>query len=475
MIETDKPRLSPRPIRPSCVLAGGARGGTDLLTSDFCHGRLLSRIIRHGQDVRGVAHRRPVSRRSRRPMLAIRNIGELLLVPPGPVPGPRMAHVPTLTHAALLIDRRRIVWFGPDADLDAPVGCGLLDAGGGCVLPGLIDCHTHTVFSGTREAEFVQKIEGRSYAQIAESGGGIRVTVDAVRRATIDELVELARSRLERMLRRGVTTVEIKSGYGLTVDDELKMLRAIRRLADLTPQELVPTYLAAHTTPREFAARPDEYLDTVFADEVLATLRNERLAEFCDVFCERTAFSVEQSRRILTKASAFGLRPKLHADQITQMGASTLAGEVGAISADHLEHIHDAGIAAMKAAECIAVLLPACSFFLGVAQAPARKIISAGLPVAVATDFNPGSSMIESLPLTLSIACTQMRVTPTEAVVAATANAAAALNRHDRLGAIAVGMQADLIVLDVPSHVRWLYEPGRDGVRHVIKDGQLLT
>lgn len=407
-------------------------------------------------------------------MLAIRNIGELLLVPRGPASGSRMAKVEALSNAALLTRDGRIAWFGPDAQLDAPVGCGVLDAEGGCVLPGLIDCHTHTVFAGTREAEFVQKIEGKTYAQIAEAGGGIRVTVEAVRRATLEELVDLALPRLERMLRRGVTTVEIKSGYGLTVDDEVKMLRAVQRLAATTRQELVPTYLAAHTTPREFAQRADDYLNAVFADAVLDMLRDERLAEFCDVFCERTAFSVEQSRRILTQAATFGLRPKLHADQITQMGATTLAGEVGAISADHLEHINDAGIAAMKAAGCVAVLLPACSFFLGVAQAPARKIIHAGLPAAVATDFNPGSSMIESLPLAMAIACTQMRLTPTEVVVAATANAAAALNRHDRLGAIAVGMQADLIVLDVPTHVRWLYEPGRDAVRHVIKVGQLL-
>ncbi len=407
-------------------------------------------------------------------MLAIRNIGELLVIPRGPVNGRSMSNVPVITDAAVLVDEGLIAWFGREANLDAPSGCETIDAEGGCVLPGLIDCHTHTVFAGTREREFVQRLEGKSYAEIAESGGGIRVTVDAVRAASCDELVELALPRLARMLQNGVTTVEIKSGYGLTVDDELKMLEAVKRLGELQPIELVGTYLAAHTTPREFADRPDEYLDAVLADEVLSQIRDERLAEFCDVFCERTAFDVEQSRRVLTTAARFGLRPKLHADQITQIGATTLAGEVGAISADHLEQIDEAGLTAMKDAGCVAVLLPGCSFYLGVEQAPARRIIDAELPVAIATDYNPGSAMIESLPLVMHIACSQMKMTPTEAIVATTANAAAAIDRHDRLGAIAVGLQADLLILDVSNHARWLYEPGRNCVRTVMHKGRII-
>jgi imidazolonepropionase len=331
------------------------------------------------------------------------------------------------------------------------------------------------VFAGTRETEFVQRIEGKSYAQIAEAGGGISVTVEAVRSASCGELVELALPRLQRMLLGGVTTVEIKSGYGLTVDDELKMLEAVRRLNDRQPIELVATYLAAHTTPHEFAGDPDAYLNTVLDEGVLMRIRDEKLTEFCDVFCERTAFDVRQSRRVLTTAKRFGLLPKLHADQITQMGASTLAGEVGAVSADHLETIDDSGIAAMKEAGCVAVLLPGCSFFLSVAQAPARRILDADLPVAIATDYNPGSAMIESLPLVMHIACTQMRMTPTEAVVAVTANAAAALKRQERLGAIETGMQADLVILDVPNHKRWLYEPGRNCVKTVLKKGSIIA
>jgi len=385
-----------------------------------------------------------------------------------------MRSVERIPSAAVLLDADRITWFGPQDCLNAPPGCETIDACGGCVLPGLIDCHTHTLFAGTREGEFVQRLEGKSYAEITQAGGGIRVTVEAIRQASCEELVQLALPRLQRMLRNGVTTVEVKSGYGLTVKDEFKMLEAVHQLRALQPIELVPTYLAAHTTPREFNGRNDAYLDTMFDDKVLARLRDTRLAEFCDVFCETMAFTVEQARRVLTAAKRFGLRPKVHADQITQMGASTLAGEVGAISADHLEKINDAGIASMKRAGSVAVMLPGCAWFLGVEQAPARRLIDADLPVAVATDYNPGSSMVESLPLVMSMACTQMRMTPIEVVVASTANAAAAVNRQDRLGGIRVGMQADLVVLDMPTVERWLYEPGRNCMHIVVKAGRAV-
>jgi len=407
-------------------------------------------------------------------MLTIRNIAQLLVVPPGPVPGRSMGKIETIDSAAMLIDGGNIAWFGPEKQLDAPAGCRRVDARGGCVLPGLIDCHTHTVFAETREAEFVKRIEGKSYAQIAEEGGGIRVTVEGVRNASRDQLVETTMPRLGRMLAGGVTTVEIKSGYGLSVEHEIKMLEAIKRLDELQPIELVATYLAAHTTPRELADKPDEYLSSILDEGVLARIRDEKLAEFCDVFCEKTAFDIEQSRRVLETARRFGLTPRIHADQITQMGATALAGEVGAVSADHLETVDEAGLDAMKSAGTVAVLLPGCSFFLGVDQAPARRIIESDLPTAIATDYNPGSSMMESLPLVMTIACTQMRMTPTEAVVAATANAAAALNRQHRLGAIGTGMQADLVILDVPNHNRWLYEPGRNCVSAVIKRGKVV-
>jgi len=349
-----------------------------------------------------------------------------------------------------------------------------LDAGGGMVIPGLIDSHTHLVFAGTREDEFVQRSAGKSYLEIAKAGGGIQRTVRAVRDASLDELIALALPRLARMLSYGVTTVEVKSGYGLTVDDEIKMLEGVQRLSELQPIELVPTYFAAHTLPPEYRDRRKDYVDLIVSDELLGQVADEGLAEFCDVFCEESAFTVDESRRILEKGKEHGLIPKIHADQITQMGASRLAAEVGAITADHLEHIDDEGIAALKEAGVIGGLLPACSFYLGVPQAPARRLIDQGVPLTVATDYNPGSSLVESLPLTLSIACTQAKITPSEALLGATVNAAAALARGDRIGKIEEGMQADLVILDVPTVNQWLYQVGRDAVQTVIKKGRVV-
>lgn len=408
-------------------------------------------------------------------MLALRNIGQLVVVPPGPVGGRSMNTLPTIENAVLTIEAGRIRAFGPAGRCSIDGATEVIDADGGCVVPGLIDCHTHTVFAGSRSGEFVQRIEGKSYAQIAAEGGGIAVTVQAVRATSEADLVELALPRLRRMMAQGVTTVEIKSGYGLTVDDELKMLRAIKRLNERQPVELVATYLAAHAVPPEFRGRPDEYLDRVFGDKVLSQIARERLAEFCDVFCEVGAFDVSQSRRVLSRAAEHGLVPRVHADQITQMGASRLAAELRAVSADHLETIDEQSIRALRAAGTVAVLLPGCSFLLGVEQAPARTILDADLPVALATDLNPGSSMIESLPLVMSVACTQMRMTPAECLVACTANAAAALKRADRLGAIAEGMQADLAVLDVPDYRDWPYHVGRNCASTVIKAGAVVA
>jgi imidazolonepropionase len=456
-------------------------------------------------------------------MMLIKNISDLVVVPPGPVPGTSMKHVRRIADAALLVKDGLIAWYGPQAELIAPMDVEVVDARGCAVVPGLVDCHTHAVFAGSREQEFVQRIQGKSYVEIAESGGGIRSTVAAVRRASQAELVAEAMPRLHRMLQQGTTTVEIKSGYGLTVADELKMLRAARELGQLQPIEIVGTYLAAHTVPAEFAGRADAYLDSVLGDEAFAAIRAEGLAEFADCFCERSAFDVPQCRRFLEACKRHGLIPRVHADQITQMGASKMAAEVGASSADHLEHILDrvapdhvapdrvapdrvapvfnrcsdespegataagsssdspatpnggtgdtAGLDAMRKAGTVAVLLPACSMFLGVPQAPARTILEADLPIALATDLNPGSSMVESMQLVMSIACTQMRMTPIEALVAATANAAAAINRQDRLGAIAEGYQADLLILDLPRLEQWPYNVGRNCVRTVVKAG----
>jgi imidazolonepropionase len=441
----------------------------------------------------------------------IRHIAQLVAVPRGPVSGDDFSHPPVIDRAAVLIDGGRIAWFGPE--VEAPVDVGrppdsrrdesladspspqpsrpkgegdsvidakgegvtVIDAGGGTVVPGLVDCHTHVVFAGWREREFVQRIEGADYVEILEAGGGIKSSVRMLRAADEQTLIDESRPRLMRMLASGTTTVEIKSGYGLSPRDELKTLRAIRALAGELPLEIVPTFLGAHAIPPEFDGRPDAYLDHITSDDLLAEIAAEKLAEFADAFCERGAFSVEQSRRFLTACRAAGLTPKIHAEQFTRSGATRLAVELGAASADHLECVDGDDIAALKSSNTIPVLLPGCSFFLGSTPAPARRLIDAGLPVALATDCNPGSAMIESLPLIMSIAATMLKMTPLESLVACTANAAAAIGRSDRLGAIAVGHQADLLILDAPNVELWPYRVGVNAVRLVIKNGQVIV
>ena len=307
-----------------------------------------------------------------------------------------------------------------------------------------------------------------------EAGGGIRVTTKAVREASEQDLVDASLPRLARMLAGGVTTVECKSGYGLTPEHELKQLWAIQALDRQQPITLIPTFLGPHALPAEFEGYPDEFLELISSLALLRQITDERLARFVDVFCDRGAFTVEQARKVMERAKSVGLKPKLHADELAQIGASKLAGEVGAVSADHLELIDDEGVAALKAAGTVAVVLPGTSFFLGIEHCDARRLIEAGLPVALATDFNPGSCMIESLPMIMDIACCQLRMTPMEVLVACTANAAAALDLHHSTGAIAAGFDADLVVLDVPNLDRRFYAPGRSHVRAVIKGGQVV-
>jgi len=406
--------------------------------------------------------------------LLVTQIGTLAVVPPGPIPGPRMRQVAMIPNAALLVRDGRIAWFGPARQAPLDEGSVMLSAHGGCVIPGLIDPHTHIPFVGDRSGEFVLRLAGESYLSIMESGGGIRGTCRAVRSATLDELVAANLPRLHRMLEYGVVRVECKSGYGLSPEHELKQLEAIRELDRQQPIDLEATYLGAHALPDEFDGRPDEFIETVTSPELLAEITRRGLARFCDVFCDRGAFTVEQARRVLQRAAAAGLRPKLHADELAQIGASGLAGEVQAVSADHLECIDDAGIAALRAAGCVAVVLPGTSFFLGIPHCDARRLMAAGVPVALATDYNPGSCMIESLPWIMNIACCQLRMLPAEVLVACTANAAAALDVHRHTGAIEIGYEADLTVLDVPSLEAWFYTPGRPRVRAVIKAGHIV-
>ncbi|MCC6361009.1 MAG: imidazolonepropionase [Phycisphaerales bacterium] len=408
--------------------------------------------------------------------MIIENIGNIPLVPPGPVPGLRMRNVAELRDAALWLRNGRIEWVGPRADLPAEATSDdeHLDAAGGCVIPGLIDCHTHIPFAGERRGEFVRRIGGETYLSIMQSGGGIRVSTAAVRAANVDELVAENLPRLARMLAEGVTACEGKSGYGLTPDDELKQLRAIKLLATKQPVELIATYLGAHAIPAEFEGRAEAFIDVIADADLLKKVADEKLARFCDVFCDRGAFDVPQARRVLEAGAKAGLRPKMHADELAQIGASRLAGELRAISADHLETIDDGGIAALKAGGTIAVVLPGTSFFLGIHHADARKIMNADVPLALATDCNPGSSHIESLPLVMNIACCQLRMLPLEVLVACTANAAAAISEQGRLGAMKPGYAADLTILDAADVSDWMYTPGRNRVRTVIKAGRIV-
>lgn len=406
--------------------------------------------------------------------LFIDAIRTLVAVPPGPLPGRQMRQVPQVDNAAIAVAAGRIVWFGPASDYDGPPPHRRLSAAGGTVIPGLIDCHTHVPFAGQRHEEFVRKIAGESYLQIMEAGGGIRVTTEAVRAASEAELVEQNLPRLRRMLAHGTTTAECKSGYGLEPEAELKQLRVIRALDRAQPIELVPTYLGAHALPAEYEGHANDFIEMISEPALLKHIADSGLARFCDVFCDRGAFDVDQARRVLTRGIEAGLRPKIHADELSQIGATRLAGELKAISADHLECIDAGGIEALRDAGTIAVVLPGTSFFLGVEHADARRLIDAGLPVAVATDLNPGSSHIESLPFVLHIACCQQRLLPIECVVAATANASAAICEQHRLGAIAAGYEADLLILDCEDLADWFYTPGRERVRTVIKRGEVV-
>lgn len=406
--------------------------------------------------------------------MLLTDIRKLYVVPRGPIAGPRMRDVPVIDDAALLIENGRIAWFGPQADAPYVPDLPRYSVAGGCVIPGLIDCHTHIPFAGDRCGEFVRRLGGESYLSILQAGGGIRVTTAAVRAASELDLIDENLPRLRRMLADGVTTAECKSGYGLSPDHELKQLRATKQLASRQPIELVPTYLGAHAVPSEFESRGDAFIDAIGSSALLRQIVDEKLAEFCDVFCDRGAFDVAQSRRLLERARAVGLKLKLHADELAQIGASRLAGELSAVSADHLETIDDAGIDAMLAGGTVAVALPGTSFFLGIHHCDARRMMQRGLPLAIGTDLNPGSCHIESLPLVMNIACCQLRLLPAEVLVASTANAAAAIAAHDRIGAIEVGMQADLTVIDASSVDVWMYQPGRRLVTTVIKRGEVV-
>jgi imidazolonepropionase len=350
----------------------------------------------------------------------------------------------------------------------------LIDAYGKTVMPGYVDSHTHLVFAGSRENEFAMRIQGKSYQEIAGAGGGINATVTATRKASKQELKFLARKSLSRMLALGTTTVEAKSGYGLDLETELKMLEVIRELNEEGPTTVIPTFMGAHDIPPEFRQSPEAYVDLVVT-RMIPDVAQRKLARFCDVFCETGVFSVEQSERILRAAQSAGLEPRVHADELSDLGGAAMAARIKARTADHLLHANDDGIRQMAGAGVIAVLLPGTAYFLHLGRyARARDMIATGVPLALATDFNPGSCMTESMPLILNMACTQMRMLPAEAITAATINAAWAIGEEDRVGSLEVGKQADVLILDAPGHDHLCYHFGVNLVETVVKNGKVV-
>lgn len=365
--------------------------------------------------------------------------------------------VQPIESAALASDQGRIRWVGPATLLPAEFrNLPTEDAGGCMVVPGLVDCHTHLAFAGWRAEEFGQKIQGAGYLDIAKAGGGIVSTVSKTRAASTDALVARCLGHLEAMLALGVTTVEAKSGYGLDLAQELRLLEVYREVAGKARQRLVPTLLAAHTVPPEFRGRTEAYVDLV-CEEIIPAAARAGTARFCDVFVEDTAFSIAQGRRVLETGKRHGLTPKIHADQITWTGGAELAAEVGAASADHLERISPAGITALSAAGVVAVTLPLASLYLNQPPVRARPLIEAGVAVAVATDFNPGSAPSYHLPLAMMLACTLQRMTPAEVLKGATLYAARALSLESELGSLEPGKQADYAIIDADSVDQWLY------------------
>ena len=349
----------------------------------------------------------------------------------------------------------------------------VVDAEGRLVTPGLVDAHTHLIFGGWRQNELGLKLHGATYLDILAMGGGILSTVNATRQATEDELYDKAKEALDEMLSLGVTTVEAKSGYGLDMDNELKQLKVIRRLGEDHPMDIVPTFLGAHAVPTEYKEDREAYI-RLLCEEAIPAVAKAGLAEFCDVFCETGVFSAAESQVILEAGKKWGLIPKIHADEIDPIGGSQLTEEVWAISAEHLIVCPPEGIAAMAKAGTVACLLPATSFYLGSTFAPARAMIQAGVPVAMASDFNPGSCPSLNLQFVINLGCLKYRMTPEEVLTAVTLNGAAAIGRADKLGSLEVGKQGDLVIWDAPDLNYICYRMGSNLVRTVIKNGKAL-
>lgn len=396
----------------------------------------------------------------------------------GPVAGSKMKELTVLERGSVAIAGEQIIALGSLEEILAQAklteDTQEIDALGKVVTPGLIDAHTHLIFGGSREDEFVMRTQGTSYMEILKAGGGILNTVEATRKAGLRELKETGRQRLDWMLKMGTTTIESKSGYGLDLATEIKQLRASQELNSEHPMDILNTFLGAHAWPVEHTDDHSAYIRLII-DEMLPQVKKAGLARFCDVFCEQGIFSIAESREILLAAKRLGFELKLHADEIYPLGGAELAAEVGAVSADHLLMISDLGIKSMRDQGVVAVLLPATAFTLRKPYAPVEKMLKEGLPFALATDFNPGSSPTPSLPLVMTIACLAMQLTPEEAFHGITINAAHSLGIADSVGSIEVGKQADLVIFDVDNYRQIPYFYGVNLVQQVIKKGKIVV
>jgi imidazolonepropionase len=413
--------------------------------------------------------------------IVIRNIGELAT--PIGFESPRgkaaMSRVRVVKDAVVIAKEGRIVFAGPEAEFrgDAGLAAGaaglpVLDAGGAAVVPGFVDSHTHFVFAGFRDEEFLWRAGGLPYMEIHRRGGGIRTSMRATRAAGLEELIAIGRKRLAAMLALGITTVEGKSGYGLDLDTELRQLEAMDLLNKEGPVGIVPTFLGPHSTPPEFEGRPSAYIDFVI-EKVLPRVKARGLARFCDIFCEKGVFELEDSRRYLLAARALGFGLKLHADEIERIGGAGLAAELGATSADHLLKAEADDLAKMAKAGTVATCLPLTAFSLREPYAKAREMIDAGCALSLASDLNPGSCYSQSLPLIFSIAVLYLGLTLEETLVATTLGGAAALGLADEIGSVEPGKAADLLLLDAPSYRHLAYNVGMNQVSTVIKGGRI--
>ncbi len=414
-------------------------------------------------------------------MLLIKNIAQVVTLRGGPVPraGEAMSRLEIVENGAILVRGERIVWVGPTRNLPARehgvqyqtvdgIGLDLV------AIPGFVDSHTHPIFAGTRVEEYDLRCRGKTYQEIAAAGGGIAASMRQVRAASLSELVERAERYFLQFLSHGTTTIEAKSGYGLSLKDEVKMLRALAQLRGRSRLEVVPTFLGAHDIPQEFKGNRQEYVRQVVED-MIPRIVQEGLAQFCDVFCDEGYFSVDEARTILQTAKQAGLGLRVHAEELGHSGGAKLAAELGARSADHLEWIDQTDIEALSKAGTVATLLPGTTFNLGLQHyPPARKLIDAGVPVALATDFNPGSCYSLNMQLMLSLACSQMKMTPAEAITAATINGAYSLGLSSGLGSLEEGKQADIVLLNVSDYRELPYFFGINHCAVTIKRGNVI-